>query len=530
MNRMLVFLNLFVISISIARQIDDTTITNIEYANYKIDHQTLRIPDETDDVFSVLLKKDDVISTSDLNKIYSSLENILAKTRYLKDETDNEGLEKADSKQESRAANPELINKKYVESEERSETSKAAEIETRDEKKVESKPSRRSSATAKIHDESKMTEHETKSDAAAKTVGESKSATKEESKKGESRSATAKAVGESKDAMKETETVEITSELNDLEKTTTPFRRAIKDADYLQNEEDEIKDEIASDEDSDRKGHNLSYQIPKPINDESNSSWDLFDDVPVTGSMKLQPSNINIEIKGKAGDEIVEPVEARNVPETKITARNHISHDPPTTPLTPPPQFRSTISVPHAHPATLPQRRLIVPGFVKNRPPDTTDFRRVLTQEGNTDINRNIEDKPIVNSESDDVNPNVVLDPNEISEIPLDSRDLVKDYNFEDLSNKAETPHAVNANPVIAKLIEASEHPQRIFIPNLNGDNVQKLPSGFYSNNMNPYKNNYYNPNIGHMQNYPRIPYLRPIINYAVPQNYGAFKYVPGFG
>ncbi|XP_069363399.1 enolase-phosphatase E1-like isoform X2 [Maniola hyperantus] len=502
MNRTLVFLHLFLTSLSIARQIDETTTTNIEYANYKINRPTLRINDETDDDLPVLLRKDDVISTSDLNKIYSSLENKFAQTRYLKaDEIENEGLKTADSKQESRTANSELINKRDVEPEERSDTAKAAESETRDMKKVEIKSSRRSSASAIVEDESKTADQETKSDATAESIEESKSATKEESKQAESSSTTAKTDSESKDAMKEEiKAKEFTSEFGELEKTTTSFRRAIKDANYLQNEKDDINAKFASDEDSDRKTH---------INDESNSSWDLLDDLPASRRAMSQPNNKNIEVKAKDGDEIVEPVEPRNVPDTKITARNHISRGPPTAPVIPIPQIRSTISVPHIHPAIIPQRR-IVPGFVKvrppenidfrSRPPKNIDFRRELNQERNNVINQNIQDRQIVRSGSNHVNPNVVLSSNERSEIPFKSRD-VNDYNFEDLSNAypytnvdnintPETPKAANGNQLFAKLVEASEHPQR-FVPFMNGENVQNFPSVPYSNNMNPPKSNY---------------------------------------
>ncbi|XP_039761739.1 uncharacterized protein LOC120634916 [Pararge aegeria] len=479
MNRTIVILNLLVSSISIARSIDEPTTAYIADDNDKIYDITLRIPDETAEV---VVKNDDVLNTSELSNMFSLVENKFARTRSLKEESDDDRFIKAELKKESRVTVKSADSLDKPEGKESGNTVKAKNIET-------------------------------------------KAANKEESKSGDKSVPISKtAVAETKNSTEESKLLQTsTSELNDVESTTENFRGESKTSDYLENDKNEHNEKVNPDKAYARKGFDM------PINDESNSAWDLLDDLPASRRMLSQPDYLDIESKGRNGVEKVghiEPVqhiETKHVPEINVVSqRHHNSHGhtlgPPLNTVISNPEIRqATVSIPRNHQHVLPQRRFIVPGFIKIRPAAPIDFRRLINQERNNVLSQNVQYEKDYRTERNNVinqNQNIAYDSYAGSDMPLESREVLEDYNSKELSNAypftpavSETPKLLQTttvnkvNPLFAKLVDASEHPKP-FTPNLNTVNVQNIPH-----------NNY----MAH--NY-----------YPVPQKYGIYKYVTGFG
>lgn len=363
------------------------------------------------------MKKDDILTTSDINRIYNLLENKLGQIRSLKEEPENEGYKNAD-----------LVHQSRVADEKSDATDKEEELEIR---AANSEPS-------ELEGKSGKSERLISNENMAPLGEESKTAEKnEEIKSGNTSGRTTIQLEEinyateaedfqSRGSTKEKRKSEVTKELNELKSTTEAFRAEDNAPEYLENDSDiyeadskrsgivikdqksesyqndraEISDKsnlrensrkgygndkikndgakkrvpiensrssylkakvktinkqalkedsksgygndkvetnekrapkeesrsgyqndednsygkIASKNEEERKGYEMS------INDESNSSWDLLDDIPISRRM-LTHDKFDVEIKGKAADEDDEPEEDRNASEP-IASRN----------------------------------------------------------------------------------------------------------------------------------------------------------------------------------------------------------------
>lgn len=384
--------------------------------NFETDGLVSRSPDEIEDVL-ILVKKDDVLTTSDITRIYNLLENKLGHLRSLKEEPENEGYK-----------NAELVHQSRVADEKSDTTDKKEELEIK----------AANSEQSELEGKSGKSERPISNENMAPLREESKTAEKnEEIKSGNTSGRTTIQLEEinyateaedfqSRGSTKEKRKSEVTKELNELKSTTEAFRAEDNAPEYLENDSDiyeadsrrsgivindqksesypndraEISDKSDLRENS-RKGYgndkikNDNKRVPiensrssylkakiktinkqalkedsksgygndkvetngkrapkeesrsgyqndeddygqtaykneeerkayeMPINDESNSSWDLLDDIPISRRM-LTHDKFDVEIKGKAADEDDEPEEDRNASEP--TSRNENSY------------------------------------------------------------------------------------------------------------------------------------------------------------------------------------------------------------
>lgn len=354
------------------------------------------------------MKKDDILTTSDINRIYNLLENKLGQIRSLKEEPENEGYK-----------NAELVHQSRVADEKSDTTDKEEEL------KIKAANSEQSELEGKSGKSERLISNENM----APLGEESKTAEKnEEIKSGNTSGRTTIQLEEinyatevedfqPRGSTKEKRKSEVTKELNELKSTTEALRAEDNAPEYLENDSDiyeadsrrsgivindqksesyqndraEISDKSDLRENS-RKGYgndkikNDNKRVPiensrssylkakiktinkqalkedsksgygndkvesrsgyqndeddygqtaykneeerkayeMPINDESNSSWDLLDDIPISRRM-LTHDKFDVEFKGKAADEDDEPEEDRNASEP-IASRNENSY------------------------------------------------------------------------------------------------------------------------------------------------------------------------------------------------------------
>ncbi|XP_023943610.1 cylicin-1-like [Bicyclus anynana] len=538
MNRTIVIFHILVSTITIAKSIDEATIKAED------DNREIALNLWSADGNFSLTTNDDVLKTSDINNMYTPLETKVAKNRSLKEEIDNDNFSKADINKENQVKskpNESLEYKKSGDDDKIGEKTKATRrSESKDVPKIlpaskvedikstygkdvteliEKNKSSSEVEDVKLNDGREKSQSVDKSNPPPKTVvikskddnqsvEKNKSSSKEEDFKSKDAKEETKSIEKSvpppevedvasKDGKKESKLVEnfdhienkrISDKLNDVDSTTTtttvtPFTSEERNTDYyLENDSNDSSDNFAPIENFEKKRF--------PINYESNTAWDLLDDMLPSRRMFSQPDDFNKDYKEKPSvknfqnEDSIEEIFGENV----VTPRNSNQHVSSIAPVMIS-QLQSKPVIPHTHISLLPGRRLIG-NIPRIHPPFPIDYRR-LNQA------RNIEDRQNLQLETDHrfENNNFRINQNNDFEKPYQS-DVIKDvedYNSKEESNAYAYAPAVSvasnpsevANSLFAKLIDASEHPQRLN-PNFN---VQPIPNVPFNNNL---WNNYF--------------------------------------